>query len=68
MEKYLSSGSGYVWDTEENNGKYLTLKYCYVVLEHVENPGFVKEEAWQRGCIRGRRENKAEMEKTVKGE
>lgn len=38
-----------LWDTEENNGKNLTLKYCYVVPEHVENPGFVKEEAWERG-------------------
>lgn len=54
MEKYLSSESGYVWDIEENNGKYLTLKNCSVVLADVENPGFVKEEAWKRGCVRGR--------------
>lgn len=68
LEKYLSSESGYEWDIEENNGKYLTLKNCSIILEDVEEPGFVKEEAWERGCVRGRTEYKAEMEKTVKGE
>lgn len=68
LEKYLSSESEYEWDIEENNGKYLILKNCSVILEDVEEPGFVKEEAWERGCVRGRTEYKAEMEKTVKGE
>lgn len=57
MEKYLSSENGCVWDIEENNGKYLTLK------KNEENPGSVKEEAWERGSVRGRTEYKAEKEK-----
>lgn len=66
------SESGYVWDIEEDNGKYLALKNCSIVLEDVENPGFVKEEAWERGCaqknrVQSRNGKNSEGRKTDKG-